>query len=114
MVNTRRKNAKADVNPSKPVFSKERNDLKIQQVHEYYPNATGRYSLNKFVIGLNESSNRGRYEKSLTFHDSLKVFWLNMQLHNWVSLMIICILIQITKALGEMLLLHFFCTLPNV
>ena len=37
-----------------------------------------------------------------------------MQPQKWVSLMIILILIQITKALGEMVLLHFFCTSPNV
>ena len=56
MVNTRRKNAKSDSNPSKPVFSKEQNDSKIQQVHEYSLHATGQYSLNKFVLGLHESS----------------------------------------------------------
>ena len=56
MVNTRRKNAKADANPSKPVFRKEQNNLKIQQVHEYSLHATVQYSLNKFVLSLNESS----------------------------------------------------------
>ena len=56
MVNTRRQNAKADANPSKSVFSKEQNDLLILQVHEYSLHATGQYSLNKFVLGLNESS----------------------------------------------------------
>ena len=56
MVNTRRQNEKADANPSKPVLSKEQNDLLIQQVHEYYIHATGDYSLNLFVLGLNESS----------------------------------------------------------
>ena len=56
MVNTRRQNAKADANTSKPVFSKEQNDLKTQQVHEYSLHATCQYSLNKFVLGLNESS----------------------------------------------------------
>ena len=39
-----------------PVFSKEQNDLLIQQVNEYSLHATGQYSLNKFVLGLNESS----------------------------------------------------------
>ena len=56
MLNTRQKNAKADSNPSKPVFSKEQNGFKIQQVQEYSLHATGQYSLNKFVLGLNESS----------------------------------------------------------
>ena len=56
MVNKRQQNAKADANTSKTVFSKEENDLKIQQVHEYSLHATGQYSLNKFVPGLNESS----------------------------------------------------------
>ena len=55
MVNTRQQNAKVDANPSKPVFSKEQNDLKIQQVHEYSLHATGQYSLNKFFLGFNES-----------------------------------------------------------
>ena len=56
MVNTRRQNAKENANPSKPVFRKEQNDLKIQQVHEYSLHATGQYSLNKFVLSLNDSS----------------------------------------------------------
>ena len=56
MVNTRRKNAKEDTNPGKPVFSKEQNDLFIQQVHEKSLHATDQYSLNKFVLGFNESS----------------------------------------------------------
>ena len=55
MVNTRQKNAKADANPSKPVFSKEQNDLLIQKFHEYSLHATGE-KLNLFVLGLNESS----------------------------------------------------------
>ena len=53
MVNTRRQNVKANENPSNPVFSKEHNDLLIQQVHEYSLHATGQYSLNLFVLGLN-------------------------------------------------------------
>ena len=56
MVNTRRQNAKEDSNPRNPVFSKEQNDLKSQQVHEYSLHVTVQYSLNKFVLGLNESS----------------------------------------------------------
>ena len=55
MVNTRRQNAKADANPSKPVFSKEQNDLLIQKVDAYSLHATGE-KLNLFVLGLNESS----------------------------------------------------------
>ena len=50
MVNIRQKNAKVDANPSKPVFSKEQNDLLIQQVHEYSLHATVKYSLNNFFF----------------------------------------------------------------
>ena len=56
MLNTRQRNAKADANPSKAVFSKEQNDLLIQQVQEYSLHATGQYSLHLFPIGLNDSS----------------------------------------------------------
>ena len=56
MVNTRRQNVKADTNPNNPVFSKEHNDLLIQQVHEYSLHGTVHNSLNKFILGLNESS----------------------------------------------------------
>ena len=56
MVNTRQQNEKADANPGKPFFSKEHNDLLIQQVHEYSLHATVQYSLNLFVLGLNDSS----------------------------------------------------------
>ena len=49
MVNTRRQNAKADANPSKRVFSKEQNDLLIQQVQEYSLYAKGEI-LNIFVM----------------------------------------------------------------
>ena len=55
MVNTRLQNAKADANPSNPVFSKEQNDLLIQNVHEYSLHATGE-KLNLFVLDLNDSS----------------------------------------------------------
>ena len=55
MANTRRQNAKADANPSKPVFRKEQNDLLIQKVHDYSLHATGE-NLNLFVLALNESS----------------------------------------------------------
>ena len=60
MVNTRRQNAKADANPSKPFSSKEQNDLLIQQVHEYSLHATGQYSLNLFVLGFNDSSTEAK------------------------------------------------------
>ena len=56
MVNTRQQNEKSDANHSKIVFRKEHNDLLIQQVHEYSLHATGQYSLNLFVLGLNDSS----------------------------------------------------------
>ena len=52
MVNTRQQNAKADANPSKPVFSKEQNELLIQKVQEYSLHATGEM-FNSFVLRLN-------------------------------------------------------------
>ena len=55
MVYSRQKNAKADANPSKTVFSKEHNDLFIQQFQEYSLSAKDEI-LNLFVLGLNESS----------------------------------------------------------
>ena len=55
MVNIRQQNAKVDANPSKPVFSKEQNNLLIQKVHKYSLHATDE-KLNLFVLGLNESS----------------------------------------------------------
>ena len=64
MVKTRRQNAKADANPSKTVFSKEQNDLKIKQVQEYSLHATGQYSLNLFVLGLNDSSTEAEMKKA--------------------------------------------------
>ena len=55
MVNTRRQNAKSDANLSKTVFSKEKNDILIKQVHEYSLHATGQYSLYLFVLVSNDS-----------------------------------------------------------
>ena len=55
MANKRLQNAKADANPSNPVFSKEQNDFLIQKVHKYSLHATGE-KLNLFVLGLNKSS----------------------------------------------------------
>ena len=55
MVYTRRQNAKADANPSKPVFSKKQNDLFIQKDQEYSLYAKVEI-FNLFVPGLNESS----------------------------------------------------------
>ena len=43
-----------------------------------------------------------------------KVCWWITQLHIWVDLMIIWMLHQVPKQWGEMVLLTFFCTLPNV
>ena len=63
MVKTRRQNEKADANPSKTFFSKEQNDLKIKQVQEYSIHATGQYSLNVFVLGLNHSSTEAEMKK---------------------------------------------------
>ena len=73
MVNTRQKNSKADANPSKPVLSKEQNDLLIQQVHEYSLHAVVEYSLYLFVLGLNESSTEADmktayFSMALRFH----------------------------------------------
>ena len=65
MVNTRRQNATSDANPSKPVFSKEQNDLSVQKVHEYSLHATGEYSLNLFVLCLNESSTEAETKKPI-------------------------------------------------
>ena len=44
----------------------------------------------------------------------LKLCWWIMQLHRWVALTIIWMLLHVTKLWGEMVLLHLFCTLPNV
>ena len=44
----------------------------------------------------------------------LKACWLIMQLQKWVPLIIIRMLLHTAKVWGEMVLLHFFCTLPNV
>ena len=73
MVNTRRKNERADANPSQPVLSKEQNDLLIQQVHEYSLHATGQYSWNTFVLGLNESSTEADMKKA--YHSMALIFY---------------------------------------
>ena len=72
MVYSRQKNAKADANPSKTVFSKEHNDLFIQKVQEYSLYAKGEI-LNLFVLGLNKYSTVEDIKKSyrsmsLQFH----------------------------------------------
>ena len=72
MVYNRRQNAKAGANPSKTVFSKEKNDLFIQKFQEYSLYAKGEI-LNLFVLGLNESSTEEDIKKayrsmSLLFH----------------------------------------------
>ena len=64
MVKTRRKNAKADANPSMTKFSKEQNDLKIKQVQEYSRHAAGPYPLNLYSIGLNYSSTEAEMKKA--------------------------------------------------
>ena len=69
MVNTRQQNEKADANPSKTVFSKEQNDLKIKQVQEYSLHARGQYPLNLYVLGFNYSSIEAE-KKILSFHGS--------------------------------------------
>ena len=56
MVKTRRQNVKVDENPSMTKFSKERNDLKIKQVHEFSCHAAGQYQLNLHVLDLNDYS----------------------------------------------------------
>ena len=55
MVYTRRQNAKADANPSKTVFSKEQNDLLIQNFKEYSLYEKGE-NFHLFFPGFNESS----------------------------------------------------------
>ena len=72
MVKTIRQNEKADANPSKTVFSKEHNDLKIKQVQEYSLHATGQYSLNLFVLCLNYSSTEAEMKK--TYHSMARRF----------------------------------------
>ena len=42
----------------------------------------------------------------------IQVCWWIMNLHRWVALMIIQILLHVPKLWGEMLLLYFFCTFP--
>ena len=71
MVKTRRQNAKSDANPSKTVFSKEQNDFKIKQVQEYSLHATGQYSLNLFVTGLNDSSTEAEIKKAYYYMTSI-------------------------------------------
>ena len=70
MIKTRRQNAKADAKLTKTVFSKEQNDLKINQVQEYSLHAAGQYPLNLFVLRLNYSSTEAEMKKSLSFHGS--------------------------------------------
>ena len=72
MVKTRRQNAKAYANPSQTVFSKEQNDLKINQVQEYSLHAAGQYPLNLFVLGLNYSSTEAEMEKA--YHSRARRF----------------------------------------
>ena len=67
MVNTRRKNAKADANPSKKVFRKEQNDLKIKQFQEYSRHAAVPYPLNLYVLGFNYSSTEAEMKKAYYF-----------------------------------------------
>ena len=72
MVYNRQQNSKAGANTSKPVFSKEHNDLLIQKVQEYSLYAKGEI-FNWFVLGLNESSTEEDMKKayrymSLRFH----------------------------------------------
>ena len=44
----------------------------------------------------------------------LKVCWWIMKLHRWVALIIIRMLLHVPEIWGEMVLIHLFCTLPNV
>ena len=64
MVNTRQQNEKTDANPSRTVFSKEQNGLRIKLFQEYSLHATGQYSLNLFVLGLNDSSTEPEMKKA--------------------------------------------------
>ena len=72
MVKTSRQNAKSDANSSMTKFSKEQNDLKIKQVQEYSLHATGQYSLNLFVLGLNDSSTEVEMKKA--YHSMARRF----------------------------------------
>ena len=63
MINTRQQNAKVDANPSKTVFSKEQNDLLIQNFKEYSLYEKGG-NFHLFVPGFNESSTADNIKKS--------------------------------------------------
>ena len=54
--------------------------------------------------------------KLLCFSNQInyKVCWWITQLQIWVAMMIIRILLHVPKQWGEMVLLPFFCTFPNV
>ena len=57
MVITIQQNATAEANPSVTKLSKEKNDLKMNELQEYAANnAAGQYVLNLHVIGLNNYS----------------------------------------------------------
>ena len=49
-------------------FSKEQNDLKIQQVQEFSRDAAGPYPLNLYVHGLNYSLTEAEMKKISLFH----------------------------------------------
>ena len=54
---TRQKNATAEANPSVTKFSKEQNDLKMNDLQEYTANkALDQYHLNLHVLDLNYNS----------------------------------------------------------
>ena len=57
MVITRQQNATAEANTSVTKFSKEQNDLKMEELKEYSANnVAGQYDLNLHVLGLNNYS----------------------------------------------------------
>ena len=76
MVYTRQQNTKADATPSKPVFSKEQNELFVQKFQEYSLYAKGEI-LHLFVLSFHESSTEEDMKKanrsmSLRFHSEKK------------------------------------------
>ena len=65
MVIIRQQNATAEANTSVTKFSKEQNDLKMEELKEYSANnAAGKYDLNLHVLGLNNYSTFAEMMKS--------------------------------------------------
>ena len=74
MVITRQQNATAEANPSVKKFSKEQNDLKMEELKEYAAKEPlDQYQLNLYVLDLNYNStitelNKAYCSMALRFH----------------------------------------------